>query len=80
MLFRSVRSVGEKTFYLRDNVWTDSEFRPNAQLPESTLKFGSDDYFAVLKSKPRLAEFFALGEQVIVVFEGRVYRITAAAP
>jgi Ca-activated chloride channel family protein len=73
------RSVGGKTFYLRDNTWTDSEFRLEAQLPQTTLKFGSDEYFALLKSKPRLAEFFALGEQVIVVFEGRVYRITAAA-
>jgi hypothetical protein len=75
-----VRSVGGKTFYLRDKVWTDSEFRAEAQLPETTLKFGSDEYFAVLKSKPRLAEFFSLGEQVIVVWEGKVYRITAAAP
>ncbi len=75
-----VRSVGGKTFYLRDKVWTDSEFRAEAQLPETTLKFGSDEYFAVLKSKPRLAEFFSLGEQVIVVWEGKVYRITAVAP
>jgi Ca-activated chloride channel family protein len=75
-----IRSVGGKTFYLRDNVWTDSEFRPEARLPETTLRFASDEYFTLLKSKPRLAEFFALGEQVIVVFEDRVYRITAAAP
>jgi Ca-activated chloride channel homolog len=75
-----VRSVGGKTFYLNDKVWTDSEFKSDSRLPETTLKFGSDEYFALLKSKPRLADYFALGEQVIVVFEGRVYRITPAGP
>ncbi len=47
-------------------------------LPGTTMKFGSDDYFALLKQKPRLADFFALGERIVVVFEGKVYRITAA--
>jgi Ca-activated chloride channel homolog len=79
-LSSAVRTVGGKTFYLREGVWTDAEFKPEARLPETTLKFGSDDYFALLKQKPRLANFFALGERIVVVFEGKVYRITAAAP
>ncbi|HUQ30771.1 MAG TPA: VIT and VWA domain-containing protein, partial [Pyrinomonadaceae bacterium] len=32
-----VRSVGSKTFYLRDDVWTDAEFKENARLPVTTL-------------------------------------------
>ena len=47
-------------------------------LPETVVKFGNDEYFALLKQKPRLAEFFSLGEQVIVIFEGRTYRVNAA--
>jgi Ca-activated chloride channel family protein len=73
-----VRTVAGKTFYRIGDVWTDGEFKPDAQLPETTVKFGSDEYFALIKSKPGLAEFFALGEQVVVVFDGRVYRVTAA--
>jgi Ca-activated chloride channel homolog len=73
-----IRTVADKTFYLRDKVWTDSEFKAEARLPETSLKFGSDEYFALLKSKPRLAQFFALGEEVIVVLDGHVYRVTAA--
>jgi Ca-activated chloride channel family protein len=72
-----VRNVGAKTFYLRDDVWTDSEFKAEARLPETTLTFGSDEYFALLKRAPRLADFFALGERVLVVYDGRVYRVTA---
>jgi hypothetical protein len=76
-LSSAVRTVGGKTFYLRDSIWIDAEFKAEARLPETTIKFGSDEYFVLLKQKRRLAEFFALGERVIVVFEGRVYRVTA---
>ena len=73
----AIRTAGGKTFYLRDAIWTDSEFKAGSNLPETVIKFSSDDYFALLKQKPRLAEFLSLGEQVIVVFEGRIYRVTA---
>jgi Ca-activated chloride channel family protein len=76
----AVRRVGEKTFYLREGVWIDSQFKPDAKLPETTVKFGSDEYFDLIKRKSRLGDFFALGEQVIVVFEDRVYRVTSSTP
>jgi Ca-activated chloride channel family protein len=79
-LSSAVRTVGGKTFYLRDGVWTDAEFKSDARLPETTIKFGSDDYFTLLKQKPRLGDFFALGERIVVVYEGKVYRVTAASP
>ena len=75
----AVRRVEGKTFYLIEGVWTDSEFKSEARLPETTLTFGSDDYFALLKQYPKLANYFALGERVVVVFEGRVYRVTGSA-
>ncbi len=74
----TARQVGGKTFYLREGVWTDAEFKQEARLPETTLVFGSDAYFDLLKREPRLAEFFALGEGVIVVFKDRVYRVSAS--
>ncbi|MBA3440994.1 MAG: VWA domain-containing protein, partial [Pyrinomonadaceae bacterium] len=73
-----VRSIGGKTFYLREGVWIDAEFKAESGLPETPLVFGSDDYFALLRREPRLAEFFALGERVVVVFKDRVYRVGAA--
>ncbi len=73
----SVRRVSGKTFYLRNGVWTDAEFATDKGMPETTVTFSSDDYFALLKREPRLAEFFALGEQVVVVIDGRVYRVKA---
>jgi len=75
----AVQRVGAKTFYLIEGVWTDSEFKTDAKLPETVLKFGTDEYFAVLKQYPKLANYFALSERVVVVFEGRVYRVTGSA-
>ena len=71
----AVQHVAGKTFYLVDNVWTDSEFKRDSGLPETVVKFGSDEYFALLKQHPKLAGYFSLGERVLVVFEGRVYRV-----
>ncbi len=74
----AVRNVGGKTFYLREgNVWTDAEFKPDGKLSETALVFGSDEYFDLLKREPKLADYFALGERVVVLFKGRVYRVTS---
>jgi Ca-activated chloride channel homolog len=72
----SIRKVGDKTFYMREGVWTDSEFKQEAKLPETALEFGSEEYFALLKREPQLARFFSLGERVVVVYKGRVYRVS----
>jgi hypothetical protein len=76
----AVRRVSEKTFYLIDGVWTDSEFKAEARLPETVVVFGSDEYFALLKQHSKLGSYFSLGERVVVVFEGRVYRVNASGP
>ena len=73
-----VKTAGGKTFYLRDDVWTDAEFKQDSRLPETAVAFGSNEYFDLLKREPRLASFFALGEQVVVVLDGRIYRVTRA--
>jgi Ca-activated chloride channel family protein len=73
----AVRKVGDKTFYLRDDVWTDSEFKAEAKLPETAVEFGGDEYFALIKREPQLARFFSLGERVLVVYNGRVYRVSS---
>ena len=79
-LASSVQTTGGKTFYLRDGVWTDAEFKAEARLPETKVTFGSEEYFALLKQKPALSQFFSLGERLVVVLDGRVYRVNAAKP
>jgi Ca-activated chloride channel family protein len=73
----AVKNVAGKTFYLREgDVWTDAEFKADAKLTETAVAFGSDAYFDLIKREPKLADYFSLGERVVVVFNGRVYRVT----
>src|SRR5215472_6609121 len=65
---RDVRTVGAKTFQLKNGVWTDTEFSEASNLPAISVKFGGDEYFKLVTDAPGLAEFFSVGEKVIVVF------------
>jgi Ca-activated chloride channel family protein len=68
--------VGSKNFFNQSNVWVDAAFNSDRRLPETNLKFGSEEYYAVLSREKGLAKFFALGEEVVVVYNDRVYRVT----
>ena len=70
-----IRQMAGKTFYLRDGVWTDSEFKAEAKLPVVKLKFASDEYFDLTGKEPKLADCFALGQRVVVVWKGKVYQV-----
>lgn len=72
----NVKKVGVKTFYEENGIWTDGEFKAEAKLTEIKLQFASDEYFDLVTKEKELAQFFALGEQVVVVWKGKVYRIT----
>jgi Mg-chelatase subunit ChlD len=69
-----VRRVGDKTFYLREGVWTDAEVRAGTTLPVTEVESGSDAWLELVRREPRLAPYFALGDRVAVVLDGRLYR------
>lgn len=73
----AVRRVGDKTFYLRDEVWVDAEVRADGGRVRE-VEFGSEAYFALVRTMPRLAPYLALGERVDVLFDGVIYRIRPA--
>ena len=71
----NLKKVGAKTFYLENNVWVDSEFKEEAKLTEIKLQFASNEYFDLITKEKDLAQYFALGEQVVVFWKGKIYRI-----
>lgn len=71
----NVKKVATKTFYEENGVWIDGEFKEEAKLTEIKLKFASDEFFDLLAKEKELAQYFSLGEQVVVVWKGKVYRI-----
>jgi len=71
----SIRTVGDKTFKFKGDEWIDTEFKDGSTLPQVKLQFGSDEFFNLIANEPKLAEFFALGKKVTVVYKGKVYRV-----
>jgi Ca-activated chloride channel family protein len=70
-----IQTVGDKTFIWRDGVWTDTTFEPDT-METTKVEFLSDYYFDLLAQFPALAEYFAIGDRVIVVYEGTAYEVT----
>ena len=70
-----VKKVGLKTFYLQNRVWIDSEFKEESKLPEVKVTFASDAYFDLVTKDKEIARYFSVGEQVVLVWKGKVYRI-----
>lgn len=69
-----MRYAGSKTFVLRDNVWVDTTFDPST-MEAQQVGFLSDDYFDLTAAIPELGDYFALGQQVIVVWDGTAYQV-----
>jgi Ca-activated chloride channel family protein len=67
--------VANKNFVNQGDVWVDVVYKPELKQTEVELSFASDEYFAVLERERELAQWFALGESVIVVWKNKVYRV-----
>ncbi len=69
-----VKQVGSKTFVLRDDVWTDTSF-DGSKMETVLVEFLSEEYFDLISETPVLGDYFALGERVIVVYDGTAYEV-----
>jgi Ca-activated chloride channel family protein len=74
------RTVGDKTFYRRGGTWTDADAETDeaASARKTTLKARSAEYFDLLAKAPALARWFALGDDVTVLWRGTVYKVVSA--
>jgi len=69
-----VRQVGPKTFVRQGDLWLDTAFDPSQMQPEA-IRFGSDRYFELLTRYPDIGRYLALGEQLVIVLEGKAIAI-----
>jgi anti-sigma factor RsiW len=69
----AVRHAGGKSFRLLAGEWVDTGFDSTASLP-TILITGPGERAAVVQRLPALGPYAALGDRVVVVFEGTVYR------
>ena len=73
---RVIRNVGEKTFVFDGQRWIDTTWEGKPE-PKKITAF-SDEYFKLVEQHKELARFFALGERVLIVFDGDVYETVPA--
>lgn len=68
--------VGTKTFFLKDGVWVDAEAENAGNSVKVNLKFGSEEYYGYLTRERELAKYFAIGEQVVILWKGSLISLT----
>jgi hypothetical protein len=69
----SIKQVGDRTFFLRDKIWIDTEYAEGAKTLD--LSFNSDAYWKFVSGNPDAGKFLALGQRVIFAYNGTWYRI-----
>lgn len=72
------KRVAGKTFRLVGGEWVDSTFDRTAGLPLVEIN-GPEEREQTVARVPQLASYAALGERVVVVLDGTVYRFRPAA-
>lgn len=72
------KKVGEKTFQLIAGEWVDRDYDPDGDL-ETVTVVGADRRRELLSRVPALARFAAVGDRVVVVWEGKAYRFAPAS-
>ncbi len=83
---QGVRYAGGRTFALQQQLtgaggrtyelWVDTGYKAN--MPVETVAFGSDAYFD-LAAKPDAAAWLAVSPELVVLIDGKAYRVTTAA-
>ena len=72
----TMKQIGDKTFYLNNGVWYDSNFSADKKDKIVKIKYLSDEYFDLIKKEPQLAKYMALGEKTVICFGEKIYEIT----
>ena len=71
-----VRYVGNKTFFMRDGFWVDSQL--DNSMPVIDIEFISDQYFDMVNDNTEIGQYFSIGNNVIVVYDNKIYRVHEA--
>ncbi len=72
----SVRNIGNRTFYKRQNQWIDSQVTPTQQQNARKVKQFSKEYFDLANRYGRsMSQYLAMDEAVMLNLDGQAYLI-----
>jgi hypothetical protein len=76
---QQARIVAGRAYYQNGDIWTDAAAQDVAakdkNLKPREIKFGSDEYFALVAKYPQAAQWLALGDKVDLVLDGELVRV-----
>lgn len=67
-----------RAFYLRNGIWTDSDWLDKPNRNTIDIEYGSKAYFQLLKDNPELAPILSLGQNLRIRFKDKNYRISSS--
>ena len=74
---QTIRRVGNKTFFLRNNIWIDAEISETEQQNPQNIKQLSSEYFALMQqNSAEVNQYFSFSPNILVKINGQVYNIT----
>lgn len=71
------RFVAGRSFYRNGDQWVDAEVQKQPSAQRVRLAFASPEYFALIRKRPQVAAWLALGQNVQFFLDGAVYEISA---
>ncbi len=69
-----IKQVNDRTFILRNGVWTDTLYTTDKMKVQSVI-FLSDDYFKLLDAHPEIKDYLAIADHVIVVVGDTAFEV-----
>ncbi len=73
---QQARNVAGRTFYQNGSRWVDATAQNNASnQKQQTIRFSSDEYFALLRDHPHAAPWLALSNEVDVLIDDTLYQV-----
>jgi len=72
---QQARIVNGRAFYQNANIWNDSTAQAKKGLNNVQIKFGSEEYFNLLKKHPEAGAWLSLGDNVDVVLDDTLYPV-----
>jgi Ca-activated chloride channel family protein len=74
-LATQVRNIENKTFFFNGTQWVDTESATHKDQKKIVITYMSEEYFKLLRQNPVIGKFLALGENVLLSFNGTTYEI-----
>ena len=74
-VLQQMRMMNGRAFYQNGSNWVDAEVSANAAAPVKRIRFGSDEYFALLDKPAEFVRYLSLGRNVLVYWEGEIYEV-----